>query len=32
MATSGTQAWSGGSKLAELIRSWAEQFPELSQR
>jgi hypothetical protein len=31
MATAGTQPWSGGSELAERIRSRAELFPELSQ-
>jgi hypothetical protein len=31
MATAGTQPWSGGSELAEQIRSHAELFPELSQ-
>jgi AcrR family transcriptional regulator len=29
-ATAGTQPWSGGSELAEQIRSRAELFPELS--
>ncbi|MQA97945.1 MAG: TetR family transcriptional regulator [Streptosporangiales bacterium] len=31
LATAGTQAWSGGSELAELINSRAELFPELSR-
>jgi AcrR family transcriptional regulator len=31
MATAGTQPWSGGSELAEHIRSHAELFPQLSQ-
>ncbi|KAB2352254.1 TetR/AcrR family transcriptional regulator [Actinomadura rudentiformis] len=31
MITAGTQAWSGGSEMAELIRSRADLFPELSQ-
>jgi AcrR family transcriptional regulator len=31
MATAGTQAWSGGGEMAELIRGRAELFPELSQ-
>jgi AcrR family transcriptional regulator len=30
-ATAGTQAWSGGSELAERIRHRADLFPELSQ-
>ena len=30
MATAGTQPWSGGSELAERIRSHAELFPQLS--
>ena len=30
-ATAGTQPWSGGSELAEQIRSRAELFPELGQ-
>jgi AcrR family transcriptional regulator len=30
-ATAGTQPWSGGSELAEQIRSRPELFPELSQ-
>jgi AcrR family transcriptional regulator len=31
LATAGTQPWSGGSELAELIRSRGEMFPELSR-
>ncbi|GAA4364259.1 hypothetical protein GCM10023088_08270 [Actinomadura verrucosospora] len=31
MATAGTQAWSGGSETAELIRGRADLFPELSK-
>ena len=31
MATAGTQPWSGGSDLAEKIRSRAELFPELTR-
>jgi AcrR family transcriptional regulator len=31
MATAGTQAWSGGSEMAELFRRRAELFPELSR-
>ncbi|MCP9967912.1 TetR/AcrR family transcriptional regulator [Actinomadura madurae] len=30
VTTAGTQAWSGGSEMAELIRSHADLFPELS--
>lgn len=31
LATAGTQAWSGGSEMAELIRRRADLFPELNQ-
>jgi AcrR family transcriptional regulator len=31
MTTAGTQAWSGGSETAELIRGRADLFPELSK-
>ncbi|MFI0454090.1 TetR/AcrR family transcriptional regulator [Actinomadura sp. 6N118] len=31
LTTAGTQAWSGGSEMAELIRSRADLFPELSE-
>ncbi|MEU9839914.1 TetR/AcrR family transcriptional regulator C-terminal domain-containing protein [Actinomadura sp. NPDC048032] len=31
MATAGTQAWSGGSETAELIRGRADLFPELGK-
>jgi hypothetical protein len=31
MATAGTQAWSGDSELAELIRGRADLFPELGK-
>jgi AcrR family transcriptional regulator len=31
LATAGTQAWSGGSEMAELIRSRTDLFPELNR-